>query len=477
MEELYFGYNYKNINNSFNSSKLYYIKDIYGKGIDINFFFDFNGATYVENNLQIHGLIISYDYIKYIDSFESLEEIIVDCDGKNKCKYISGKADNLTKSGLISFDMEFENESNKEDKYYLFVFDIPENFIDFSVEIFVDSKYNSQFILQKNKYFRGSFNLLNYINNINNQSKTYFVQFEENEGKNNSTNNNTYIIEFSSSRKNIIIVFNNEFNCDKKIIGGVQKYYISTGNLKQEQFNFTIQFNRTNQNDLEENDNFYHGGIFESNYIIKFYKKEKDYNLDFILDKDIKFIKLDGPLEDKYYYNITIKNNRTNIKNLNNYFKYNYLIQIFLKSNINNIQILNTTAFIERFDILSHQHITYDPNEEFSFSSKDIHENKNYFVYLFVKVSDKNNENYLSKIFEINTKLDNTNNNNKKSNRKNLVKLIIIFGGIFVITLIIFLIVCVRYRKKNKNLKQKIEEISSKASRRNSEESLGIVII
>ena len=182
-------------------------------------------------------------------------------------------------------------------------------------------------------------------------------------------------------------------------------------------------------------------------------------------------------MEDKYYYNITIKNNRTNIKNLNNYFKYNYLIQIFLKSNINNIQILNTTAFIERFDILSHQHITYDPNEEFSFSSKDIHENKNYFVYLFVKVSDKNNENYLSKIFEINTKLDNTNNNNKKSNRKNLVKLIIIFGGIFVITLIIFLIVCVRYRKKNKNLKQKIEEISSKASRRNSEESLGIVII
>ena len=59
-------------------NKTFYIKDIYGSGIDINFFFDFNNTNINNDDIAINGYIFNYDDIKYIDSYNSLEVILID---------------------------------------------------------------------------------------------------------------------------------------------------------------------------------------------------------------------------------------------------------------------------------------------------------------------------------------------------------------------------------------------------------------
>ena len=48
----------------------------------------------------------------------------------------------------------------------------------------------------------------------------------------------------------------------------------------------------------------------------------------------------------------------------------------------------------------------------------------------------------------------------KKENKSNLWLFIIIFGSIFVMILVISLITCEIYRRKNKNLKEQVQAIS-----------------
>jgi hypothetical protein len=361
---------------------------------------------------------------------------------------------NLTKTGYINFEPESVNQTIKEDRYYLLDISLLKN-ISFSVEIFIDSRYNSQFILQKNKYFRGSFSLLNEIQN---QRKIYYIQFEEEDELNNLTNNN-YIIEFSSGWKDIIILFNNDFNYNKRSFEGIEKYFISSESLiKGKKYNFTIQLNNTFQYDLDENYflSFYYG-LYEPNYIIKFYKEERNYNLENLVDKDIKFKEINVSSENIYFYNFTIKSNN-DIINLNNNFKYCYFFRIYIKEIIIDSQLLNTTAFTFRFDSSFSEYITDNPNKEFSipfyiYFDKSM-DNRKYFFYLFVKVIDKNNEEqYFSKLFEINTKLD-----NKKI--KKIAIILVIFVSIFIITLLTSLVICAKYRRKNIELKKQIEEIS-----------------
>ena len=74
MEELNFGSNYKNITKESSYSKAYYIKDIYGNGIDANFFFDKENNEFFYEEISIQGYIVNYDDIKYIDSYMSLEQ-------------------------------------------------------------------------------------------------------------------------------------------------------------------------------------------------------------------------------------------------------------------------------------------------------------------------------------------------------------------------------------------------------------------
>ena len=122
-------------------------------------------------------------------------------------------------------------------------------------------------------------------------------------------------------------------------------------------------------------------------------------------------------------------------------------------------QLLDTTAFIyykaEEYFTFYYEHITDDPNEHFSFIA-NLYPNENYILYLFVKVNCLNEEKYYSINTEINTKDDDDDNDKK-------IKEIIIFScfiGVFLITIIISIVVCTKYSKKNKSLKEEIKKIS-----------------
>ena len=448
MEEVLYGSSYKNFSKIYYSNKAYYIKDLYKKGMDINFFFDFSNINNDNKEMLIVGFISNYDDIKYIDNSDSLNSLITEyLYNKN---YIEGTYDHLTKSGLISFNnILSEEESIKKDIYYIFTFVIfNDKILEFPVEIFIDTKNESQFILQKNKYIRGSFNLLNEETI---QSKTMYIQFEKEEK--NDILKNTYIIEFSSNYQIIKPIFNNDFNYyDIKDIGGIQYYYFSTENLTEGQkYNFTIQINNSINsinNDLLE--------YLLPNYIIKYYPKENDYNLDFIIDKSIEYENIIDLSNNNIIYNVTIKNNQEKY-NLKNDSNYTYFIRVCSKNPLYEIQMLKTTAFLFYINFNISIYETNDPNEDIEFSFSDSLYNKKYVILLFIKVNNKNGKNneemYYSTYFEIEKKEENENN-------KTIIILSIIFGSVFIISLVISIIVCSIYRKKNKNLKEQIQAIS-----------------
>ena len=319
----------------------------------------------------------------------------------------------------------------------------------------IDSKNISQNILQKNQYIRGSFNL---FSNKTIQNKTIFIQIEENED-NNNLNNTNYYLEFSSNFKDIKLIFNNDFNYSfAKPIKGATQYFISTKNLKKGKYNFTIQIDNTIKHSNNYFDNYF--VLSQANYIIKFNKEINEENQEFILNKSCKCKKINDdiiykPFSINYNYNCTVKNNKENIK-FNNYCQYTYFIQMFLKYNLENPQLLNTTGFIyytESFNDFNYEHITDDPNKDFSFIAT-LEPNKKYILSLFVKENCLKEENYYSTNDEINTKEDDD------KYQKIIIILSISFGCAFIITIIISVVVCAKYSKKNKSLKEEITKIS-----------------
>ena len=326
IEEINYSYNYKKATQIEYLSKYYFLKDIYGNGVDINLFFDFNNSENIYDSIIIFGYILNDDNMRNIDTLENSYF--------DKVRDVLGIYDPLSKSGFISFDNKFElGESTKEYNYYLFkILNLDENTFNYSLKIFIDSKNDCQFLLPKNEYIRGSFNL---INNKISQKKIFYVVFEETEEEINNSNN-TYILEFSTNSKDIILIFNDDFNYYyKKNIGGVQQYFISIGNLtKGKKYSFTVQINRKNDNNNLVSE-FY---SYLHNYILKLYKEENKYNLDFINDINFEVKHLDN------VSNIIIKNNKENYT-LDYNYNYTYFVKIYLKEMLYEPQILNTTTF------------------------------------------------------------------------------------------------------------------------------------
>ena len=228
-----------------------------------------------------------------------------------------------------------------------------------------------------------------------------YIQFDQEEK--NDTINNTYIIEFSSNYQNIKPIFNNDFNYyGKNNIGGIQYYYFSTEHLKKGiKYNFTIQINNSINDNINNNLQIF------PNYIIKYYKKENDCNLDFIIDKSIEYEQIINSSEKEVFYDVIIKNNQEKY-NLNNDFNYTYFIQICPKDAIFETQILKTTAFLFYYSLDIYKFETNDPNEEILFSFSDTLYNKKYIILLFIEITDKNGksneEKYYSTYFEIERK-------------------------------------------------------------------------
>lgn len=419
--------------------------------MDINFFINFNDNNINSESISIgiFGYILNYDEIKYIDSFEYLDEI--------KNTIIEGKYDPCIKSGLISFsNIVPKDETIKKDIYYLFRFKPNPSNSDFSVEMFIDSKNQLLFNLPKNKYIRGSFNL----NNKEIQTKTFSVQLEEEYNFNNNSKNDTYILEFSSNLEDIKPIFYDDFNySSKKKIGGVYYYYFSTENLsKMSTYNFTIQFNNTIYN--KDNKNTDHILKYIANYIIKFYKEVKNQNLDFIIDKTLEYKNISTIPKKFTDYNFTIKSKSENM-NLGNKLNYSYYIRLYLKESVFQPQILNTTGFIFHIEYDMIKYTTDNPNEDVPFSFGYLPDNKKYVLHVFIKVNGENNEErYFSTYFEMDTHEKIHEISKNKSNTKTIILISSIFGFIFIITLVIFIIVCIIFKNKNKNLKEQVQAIS-----------------
>ena len=445
MEELNYGSNYKNITKEYIYSKAFYIKDIYGNGVDINFFFNNKSTNFYNNYINIYGYIVNYDDIKYINNYESLQQKLDEL-----CfQQINGIFDNFTKTGLITFDNNVpKNEFNKEDKYYLIVFFYSSDYIsEFSVDIYVDSIDESRLILQGNRYIRGGFNLLS---DMNIQSKTFFIELK---GERYLSINDDYTLEFSSNFENIKPIFNNEFNYSRiSKIGKVQKYHFSKENLQErKKYNFTIELNKTN-NDIDIWEAY---NLVANNYIIKFYKEEKYSNMDFIKNKDIEKKRIGDTNEEYSKYNFTIRNKEKQNYNLNKNFKFIYFANICYKQSLYETQILNSIAINNNCNNHKYDFETDDLNKEFTFSV-DLENNEYYYAYLFMIVKDKNGdeEKYFSICTEFETKEKN------KTNTKLIIIISVVFGITFIIAISIFVIVCNEYKKKNQNLKEQIQTIS-----------------
>ena len=452
MEEIDYGYNYKNIklnNNSF--SNPYYLKDIYEKGVDINFFFDFKNNTNITHKIDIFGFAFNDEWINFIDNFGAIPVLTYLI---NNNFYTPGIYDPRTKRGFLSFDII---ETVKEANYFTFIFLTPEeDTLEFSVKIFIDSKKVSLFFVHKNEYIRGAFYL---FNDIKIQNKTFYIQFEENE-KTSNISNNTYILEFSSSLEDIKPIFNNNFSYYSQInIGGVQQYFFSINNItKGKKYNFTVQLNNTKYYSNQLN-------IFDfylANYIIKFYKQDKSLNLDFINKKTIEIKKLTDESQKKSIYNFKIKNEEKKY-NISYNYEITYYVHLYLKNWFYDPQIINTTAliFYENYNYIynmysSYNHTSYNPYDELSFEIEDDFNNKHFYIYLFIKINvDNKEEMYYSTYLEINDALEKE--IKEKKGKKNIALLIITFGSIFIITFIISIIICIKYSRKNKNLIEQVQ--------------------
>ena len=460
MDEIDYGLSYKNITLNSGYSKPFYIKYINSKGLDIYFNFEFSRYNYIvdKKNMMIMGILLTYEQITSIKSHEFLEKILNDY--YNNYNYIMGEYDYKTETGFISIDKNYAN--GNQDLYFLVTFYISDrtfffDYYEFSLELLIDYKNNYQYAFQKNKYIKGHF----LLSNETIQTKKFKIKITKEE----EYTNKSYILEFSSNFEGTKLIFNKDFNYyDKRIIGGLQQYFISMKNLSSSNdYYFNIQFNTTNLDKNIINDQ-YLKSIFLFSYIIKFNNYKNALNQDFNLEKDFKFKKIKELDNNIFSYNFTISNKKIN-KNIDNYFKYSYSIYFYLKESLFKGQILNTISSIYYLqdDIfysingglpLCIDLDTNDPNKDFSFVF-NLTSEQEYIVYLIIKIKGNNNEeSFYSNFFEFTDKKD-----DKKINTL-LIILCSIFGTLFISMLFLLIFFFFKFKKKNKDLKGKIESIS-----------------
>ena len=457
MEEIHFGYSRKNIKNNTNTI-IYYIKDVYNQGLDINFYFnDFNYDT----GMRIRGYNIEYNTIKSINDETQLEFLLL----YYHYIAINGSYDIFTKKGLLVIDKESnddnENEkSNINDKYYLIIINT-QFFSDFTLEMQVNTKEENN-ILPFNKYIRGSFSLLK--NNTQNQN--YVIYIDSDELK--YYKDYYYILEFSSNNKNIELVFNDNFKYNMtEINGGIYRYFIPIASLKtQEYYTFTVKMNNI---DKEKEEKY----LLNGNYILRLYRNVNITNLDYIfnLTHTFEILPNNSTSNDYNSYNLTLKTNEEYEKNkiLTDNCTCLFYARLISKKKYYKNEILNTTAIIQS-EIYNYSVNSYEPNKQLSFIFNDLPINENYIISILIIV--KNNfkdeklkniileENYYSIQFEENTTLKDSQNDEDKEDKTLIIILSVVFGCILLITIIISLFVCKAIRKRNKVLEGRIEAIS-----------------
>ena len=423
--------------------KAYYIKDINGKGLDINFYLKYEIDTSYYNYFIINGYSLPFDYIKYID-----KDYLLKISANNDYEGFKSIFDPKVKSGLIIFD-EYKDEIYKKDNYFLFFYhfaekgSIPFDY-DISSEIFVESK-DSKKILVKDKYIRGYFDLLK---NDTIQNNTYYIQIQKDEAK----NNQTYLLEFSCNFKDVKVIFDN-FSCDdNRTNWGVQQFFISGEKLSADYYNsFTIRVDKSNLINCKN-------PLSMANYIIKFSNYYNGNHQDFPTEKEMQFNINRKKIEDKINYNFTINlgKNYENIKNI----RYEYFFTIIPKKFLLDSELLNTTAIVlstQYYEPWLYTFETSELNKSYSFST-DLESSQDYLMQIFIKINVSNEEeSYYSTCKDL-TEPKKKDELEKKN--KILTNIIIAIGSVLLAILLLFIFVVIKYKRKSKNLKSKVEAIS-----------------
>ena len=436
IKELNYQYNLETIDSSKNNFPLFYfIKDVKYNGININFAFKNNFSNNVYNNLVIKGYGLDYS------------EIISMKDNNNFQNEIKGKFDNITNSGTIELSNELlKTKFNKtykylDDKYFMIIIENSiSNFQNLSNDIYVISKDENYILLPINKYIRNSFNL---IENKNITQKYFFE-------KGNITNN-TFILEFSSNYKDIILSFNNLTNYSTpKIIGGFQQYILSIESNNSNDYYFNVIIKPINQINIEKS-------LKEVNIIIKYYNESKINTDYYICNKKFTLAKEESNEKTNLNY-LLIINNMYDINNYSNDLNYSYYLRLIKNNNILFNEEINTISLIS--SNLSYIN-KYEANEkEFYFNLNSLEFNEKYIALLFIKIENKEEEKYYSMTYEFNTGMQEDQEKGKDTTNNNSILLILIFIIILIIILFLFFIFWRKYRIKSSNLEDKIKEIN-----------------
>ena len=452
IEEISYGATPRHISNSNEFPLLFYIKSINDKGLDLNIFL----TNKIGNgNLDIFGEYINFNAITLIDEGKSIinEEPFNQYD-------IKGIYDNGIQTGIINF------EKNSSDEYYLVVIklsndnSIPNN-ANLSSGIIINAypRENRDNVIPSGKYIRGIYDL-----EENNKGKIYYI-----EGNYNCT------IFFSSNYKNLQIVIDNNDNntfVENQSIGYAQIYRIK-GYIDK----FTIKLiNNININN----------SVIDINYLFKYEIKNKEKNpkkkpkfpgnksSEFendkqdnendnqenrnISEKNIETIINNGILKgNKRDILISVVNNRTNEYIPNKKCNYSYYLRLFQKNDILEDEELNTLAFPSSTTYYYNQSLNNHINSQVNFTLENIYNDEDYQGYLIIKSNP-----FFQDFYEVQSFTIGQYSNEGKGGKDKIyliIGLIVMISIIFIIILV-FSIFLIRMLKKNKDLEEKVRNIS-----------------
>ena len=376
---------------------------------------------------------INYNIEAYILDYKDIEQIM-------KGEYIqlpSNKFesfyDSISKISLLKI-----NESNTN-KYILIKIDNKNNEYVFSnvmIQLMTLYKEGSAYILPINQYIAGHFN---FIGKEENNETTYLVQVNENDKR-----EDEIIIELIPNYDEIQL---ENISCHEEIINtneilhienGIKKYRINKCNNI---FPITIK-NITNK--------------LNPNYILRYYYTTPKKEIKYSFSKKYKIYKMEEYSNDTVYIKLEFENIKiTKYYDKNCSFKiYSFL---FIEKNIINNEKIDTLAILSSQPSYEDKILIRDNETKFNISFKNIsRDNYKYVLQLKVHIIINDsffNEDYLAYSLPIILKkqLQKTNN---------YLYLILGLLGATIIIMSIFIILYIKTKKKNKELKDKILSIS-----------------
>ena len=408
----------------------FYLKEKDYKGTDINFYFNF-GDSNDENKIIIKAYIIDYEVLKLI----TYKELLLIYDFSAFYEQVDGIYNDRLHSGLIVFDNEIINRNALgKDIYYLIIINNETIISNYSLDIHASSKDNSNFSLPINKYISGSFNLNNQISQI----QKYYIK------RNDEYNSSKYIIEFSTNYENLELIFTNIINETMELKGGIQKYYVNlngTDSSTERYFEIVIK-NTTDKDDKKD--------LQKANYVLKFYniENEQETIVNNIVDVSFEF---GSKGKDKYILKIINKKHLN--ENITNAYQFLYILNIYERNRLLNHEIINTISVTYSQNVFSYR--TENPLQEESYTLNALLPNREYIASLFIKIQSKSqkiDQYYYS--YEYNMKTNDINSNNL------IASLLIFFIVVILILILVFLFFYRRIKRKNKALKDQVQQIS-----------------